>query len=244
MFKKNYTKELINQAQEQAQKMHQILSTFDAVTMEKYMSERIKFNTLIIAAIFGATITEGKKGNVIKFNRPMPTQNELLQIERVVNYLETEVESGLTFSSAIDDGMEIDPGMIPGVSEIPEFDKIKVNEIKQAILEGNGINLPLISIRFTSDQVLKMSALAEDLRNVIRRNTAIAIGGITLLVAAAAVGTGVYLHKKSKDNENPEIDVIETDDEDYDGIDGDSDDLPVVGIDDDDLPVVSLDEDV
>ena len=187
-----------------------------------YRVMRETLNVFIIQVVFGCTI---KGQNKVAFNRPLPTMSDLSKLHIMMkDYCDT-VENPYIQQCNIKLEEDVNSNIMPietgGV--IPKFDKIKKKNVVNAMI-GAGADC-IMHLMFTPDQLLEMSALAEQLRRKIRRDQIIIIAGITLAVTAAAVGGYcAYKHYKNDDD----VDDI-VDDAGYDNID----DIPHVDIDDD-----------
>lgn len=185
-----------------------------------YIVMRETLNIYIIQVVFGCTVKSKSK---VAFNRPLPTMGELSKLHTMMKEFYETVE--LPFIENCNMKLEEDVNStvmpIEMGANIPTFDKIKKKVVVDAMIGGSG---SIMHGLFTPDQLLEMSALAEQLRAKIRRDQIIIIAGITLAVTAAAVtGYCVYRHNHKKDDEV--CDVVDDD--------PDIDEIPHVDLDDD-----------
>lgn len=178
---------------------------------DSYRAARVQLNIPILEIIFGAEIDNTK----IKFNKPTPTLGQIGALMKTFNQFYLEVETPvledyakMQAAAAKDPQSPNMPTANNGIADIPVFEKIKVKDVKAAIVGQGQYAFPMISNLFTPMQILEMAKVSEDLRKKIKKDQILIIGGITLAVAAAA-GVGVYAWNKHKDNDGGDIVAIE-----------------------------------
>ena len=214
------------------------------LTEEQYLNDcRLVLNIMVIQTLIGAEFDKaGKDGrNKIKFNRPMPTQQQVAEIVEIMNqYISTVEDPFLEVTTVEDeDDMSID-GMIDSVEKI---DKINKKKMVDAIFGYNG-QQAIVKMLIDPIDIIRIDLMGKDLRKKCMINRTLIIGGITLFVAGAGAGAFYLINKNNKDDSNIDVEgsidpdtMIDIDPDQVPDIDPDT----MADIDPDQVPVVTMD---
>ena len=215
----------------------------DGIDIDEYGNQiRTVLNLTVIQAIFGAEFTKPKKdgkSSKVKFNHKLANTKELSKISQLLNTLVAMEIKYMQESMNIqdrdidDDDMDI-PERVVTNGYLPTLDKVNKKKINEYIFGKEGQDSKAISRLYISGMdVLELAATAEKIHKTKIRNTAIIVGGISLVIIGGVATVSIINHKKKNSNDIDDIDI------DLDDIDTDvilADDSGV-----DDVPVVTLD---
>lgn len=199
-----------------------------SIGMEEYVNSfRTRLNMVLIELCMGGEFAECKKGGYkIKFNHKMMNRTELATLSSLLDRYITGIEipavnSWLHSAPAA----ETDPAADMAIPEsrpagITVIEKINKKKLMAAIMGEGGVAGYSRMYLMVADLTVIM-ANAEKIRKKEKRNMAMIVGGIAIVVAAGvAVGIMIYRkhHKKSLDEEIQEsLDDMNVDLDDSDG---------------------------
>lgn len=200
----------------------------DPKNVSKYEELREELNMLLVLTLVGAEVTEKKfgkkKGQLkVRFNKPLPSMEEVAEIANVVQDLVMNTEVNVNEDAIV----------VPMKRDFdPDEFKMKNKDLEDKILGNNGFAFS--DELLTADDIPRLAAIGMAARkraNIVK--FAVVAGAIVITVTTAAV---IYNSKKNKKDEVPE----ETDTDSDDGIidmDEDIDDVEVDDVDIDDVAV-------
>lgn len=196
---------------------------------DKYMALRAELNMEIIQFCVGGKFYEKKDGsNAIKFTAPLPSRQQVAEVARLVDeFVKLESQA---YESDDEDDMSCSCLLR---NEVADVDKINNKQLREAIFNGTNGELCYYKRYLTGIDVMTLAGIGEKARKDARLKTLI-IGGSIVLVTGIAVGTGIYLYNKKKEEDDMEcIDIPPEDD---------ADDIDIDDINDDDIPTVDVDD--
>lgn len=203
------------------------------IDVNKYLTRcRVPLNLTVIQAVFGAEFKEDEKkgGYKVKFKHKPASQEELLEISRLLNhYIETVEKPALGFDDYDEDDMSI-PAAVPATTiGLPKLEKYSSKNIREYIFDRHDA---ISKTMLNGMDVFELATVSKKIRKHKNLKIAFVIGGIAL-VATGGVAAATIISKK---NDN---DVIDIDLEDIDttvNLDEVADDTGL-----DDAPTVDLD---
>lgn len=206
-----------------------------------YEEYRMELNRAIIQACIGGEFTQNSKGeNKIKFNKSLPTTNELAEIISLMDvYVKTVEIPYLNSIDYVGDDDYDEDMSIPNSLEIASagsgiinIDKVNNKKVTNYIFGKNGYD-PIMKYMLNASDIMKIAAIGVDLRKKTNRNTMIIIGGISIAVAAG-IGYALYKYNSDKNDIDKSMNDVDLDDSEIelDEVDIDLDDAPVVSLDD------------
>jgi len=186
-------------------------------TLNQYKAERISLNLHIIQVLVGCTIVEKNGSRKVKFNKPLPTKEQIANVAKVVQNFINTVECKIMKATGEDE----EDLAIPVSAGIPDIEKCNNKKLAANILGTDTVSISTLPINGVD--CMQLAAFGEEARK--KRNTKLAII-IAGCVVVAAVGTTVaVLTIKKKKEKDEEAELNET------FIDEEIDDVPEVSVD-------------
>lgn len=204
------------------------------LNLDEYMKNcRIPLNVLLIGFALGGNCDQDKDGKgTIKFNRKLPTHEQLSEVIDILNTFITTVEvpfletKNITVTNDPPEGFENFGGNNNTV--VPNIDKINNKNVRGCAF-GNDVAKGVAMELLNSTDMQHLVAMGERLRKKKIRNIALITTATAVVVTAGIVAYVIIDKKNHDDSHNPIIDIDDDDDIMNDDI---NDDPVIVDIDD------------
>lgn len=201
---------------------------------EKWKSARTSLNMLVLELCLGGDYNSAKK--TFKFHGHLPNYSQTAKITEQLRRVDI-MERPVYFDT---DGNELADTDMP----IEVLSDMKTSEIRKNILNPKGIR----DIGITSRDIAYLLSIGEKIRKGEIRNTALIIGGVTLVLTGAAIASVIIANRVKDAKSNHESDGNDGDISDDDIIDADSmesdEDSGEDIMENDDAPDVIIEDDI
>jgi hypothetical protein len=209
------------------------------ISMNDYIKLcRVPINNLIFEIVLGGEITDDeKKGMRLKFNKKLPSTEELSKVCSLLTAYIEQIEEPLleTFDIPDETTKDNDDLSIPAEdTSSTEFIIVETfSKEEKKKLNGKKINEKLYSSGLAAtcinvDTVMELASIGKKVRKKRNLTVGLIVGG-SVIVLGTAAAIAVAMSGKSEETES-EIDDTDTDDIDTDIEDIEIEDIPVVDI--------------
>ena len=174
-------------------------------SINQYKQERTTLNLHVIQVLCGCTIVEKNGARKVKFNKPLPTKDQIAQVAKTVQNFINTIECNIMKSNGEDD----DDIAIPVSAGIPDIEKCNNKKLAASILGTDMLSICTLPINGVD--CMQLAAFGEEARK--RRNTKLAIIIAGCVVVAAVGTTAAILVVKKKKEKEAEDEIAEYSDE-------------------------------